>query len=97
MEESSTGSEHGLRAHAGQPHQQVDEDGPAGAARQVRHDVGLDREIALGVAHGGIDHSGGDGEDQVDDADGEDALHGHAEGLRQLRLHHLLLAMRLEN
>ena len=38
-----------------------------------------------------------DGEDQVDDADGEDALHGHAEGLRQLRLHHLLLAMRLEN
>ena len=74
------GQQHGLRAHAGQPHEKVDEDGPARAARHVRHDVGLDREVTSSIAHGGVYDRGGDGERQIDETHGENALYGHSEG-----------------
>ena len=87
--------QHGLRAHAGHPHQHFNEHAPAAVA-QIGHDVVRDVPVVRGVAAGGERDGGGHSEDHVHRAHAENALHGHAECLGLLGASHLLLAVREE-
>ena len=85
--------QHGLRAHAGHPHQHFNEHAPAAIA-EIGHDVVPDVPVVRGVAARREHDGAGNGEEHVHGAHAQDALHGHAERLRLLRASHLLLAVR---
>lgn len=88
------GEEHGHGADAGEPHEQVDACAAETGGRERLDEVGGDAEVSVGVAHAAVDDGGGDGEEQVDETDGEDGLLGGGERARLLRAVDLLLRVR---